>query len=124
MVNFTHLGKSKKFNDAIKSSLAVLPTIGDPAPTKIFALVHYSTTHCWTDNVSELVGMVGEITGLKGVVFRAMYIIRVGVGSTYSPRNYNCTFTSEWALDIEVKQGEFAKVLLAHDQASNDYIPI
>jgi hypothetical protein len=135
MGDFKHFGNSQKFNDVIKSNLAALPTIGDPAPTKILGLVHYSrdsqiqnfhrsTIYSWTDNVSEMVCTVGEITGLKGIVFSAMYIIRVGVGLTYSPRNYDCSFTSEWALDIDVKQGEFAKILLRHDQASNVYIPI
>ena len=135
MGKFTHFGRSQKFSDAIKNSLASLPIIGDPAPTDILALVHYSkndqiqsfrcsSTHCWTDNVSEMVDMVGEITGLKGIVFRAMYIIRVGIGPTYTPLNYNCSFTSEWALDREVKAGQFAKVLLEHDRSSNVYIPI
>jgi hypothetical protein len=95
MENLTHYGESQKFNDAIRQNLADLPIIGDTKPTGILVLIHYSTndqiqsfrystTHSWTDNISESVDLVGQITQLKGTIFRAMYIIRVGVGSTYT----------------------------------------
>jgi hypothetical protein len=135
MCEFTHYGQSTQFNNAIRSNLSTLPIIGDPAPTKILALIHYSkddqirafrssAIHSWTDKVSENYEMVGKITGLTGITFKAMYLIRVGFGSSYAPRNYSCQFVSEWALDIHVKSDEFAKIMLSFDQCRGDYRPI
>jgi len=127
--------ESNDFAEIIHSKLPSVPTIGDPAPTEFLYLFHYSkdkeiqsfhrsTKFCWTSNISDDYSTVGVITGLKGVIFEAMYIIRIGVGASYKPRNHECDFMSEWALDIEIKSGKFTKIILYFDSSNGVYKPI
>ena len=135
MREFKVYNSSKDFVEIINSKFLSLPTIGDPAPTEVLTLFHYSknkeiesfrrsSKFCWTNHISEDYDTVGDVTGLKGILFEAMYIIRVGVGTSYKPRNNNSGFMSEWALDIEIINGQFAKIVLDFDSASGVYKPV
>ena len=132
MCIFQHYGTSGAFRHAILAAIAPLPIIGDPSPTKILALAHYSmddritsflksNSFNWTNNISEMKGAVGDVTGIHYKIFNAMYLIRVGVGPNYSPRNNSSSFVSEYAIDMTVKGGEFSMLKLMFNPRDEVY---
>lgn len=119
---------------AINAAQAV-PVIGDTSADEILILAHYSINpsinkfkltdrYNWTDRILDLPGAIQDNIQLgdNGQCYQALYLIRVGVGSSYRPRKDTGGIVSEYAIDMEVNQTQFVRLLLGFNTATGRYV--
>src|SRR5690606_34860911 len=105
---FLYAGKEASFLQALEAAASSIPILGDPNPTEIVGLVHYSkdanigsfrssSDYNWTHRVCDSQDCIAAITQLGEIRFKAIYIIRLGIGSSYKKRVSDVGATKEYA---------------------------
>ena len=133
MEDFRYNTNNLEFVEIITQAIQNLPTIGDQNPSRIIHLAHYSKNNqissfakniafSWTSRVSDDPKMIGKIIGYFDIDFSSIYLIKLGIGATYKPRNYSSSFTDEYAVDRVIQGSEFIRLNLIFNNATNHYV--
>ena len=137
-VKFTFLQANDAAGNAfmaqINGAISLLPVIGPPAPhDRIIHLAHFSAsespiawfhknaTYSWTQNVSNNAKTMGWVTALHDPPFRQIYLIRLGVNHQHRPRENEVGHMHEFAIDMMVLAGQFARMALHLDRRTGLY---
>lgn len=129
---FTH---TAAFYAALQPVLQALPIVGDASPTDSLVLAHYSpdpgitafaknARFSWSSGVSDDPKGIEKLIGMYSTLYQAIYLIKLGIGSTYKPRNHNQDFMDEYAIDISLSSNDFIAVLIKYDLKTGKYIII
>jgi len=129
---FSFAGKELSFLQALEAAANTVPTIGDPSPDEIIGLAHYSkdpnissfrssSKYQWTHRVCDTQDCISAITQLGEIRFKAVYVIRLAIGSSYTKRCSDVGVTKEYALGIPVPNGSFSKLLLEFNETTRSY---
>ena len=124
---------SAAFIGTLKLSLQGLPSIGDPSPTDNLFLAHYSTNSSitkfyndtkssWTNAVSDDPTIIEQLIGKYSTQYQAIYLINLGIGSTYKPKLHSSSFMKEYAIHMELSQNDFIVVPIQYVMATDKYI--
>lgn len=119
-LSFEYSIADRRFRQAVEAAVRSAPILGDVSSGKpVIALGHYSQSQdritafkrkagrkAWTRNLSQKATVIGQMTGLYGVVFHALYVIRVVDDGTM--QNHTSSHMDEWAINRALTDGEFA----------------
>ncbi|UJJ60508.1 hypothetical protein [Rhodanobacter denitrificans] len=116
---FEYSVASAGFIGALESAARQAPILDAADGLEIIALAHFSrgsdrisqfrrcSRFSWTNRLSHDPGVLGQLTGLYGVTFTGVYVIRVATAST---RSYSSGHMHEYAIDSELLDGQFVHV--------------
>ena len=132
MEEFTYYTGTESFIDAIKSCLDGLPILGDPSPSTIISLAHYSDNaeinlfkksydFNWTRKVTDNVESLRHVIGYSSDGFRALYILKLGIGNSYRPRDHDSSLMEEYAIDLEISRANIGLVKLDYIAGESRY---
>lgn len=120
------------FHHRLEDAATRLRTIGDPTPREAVVLAHYSDNPSltafarsndanWTRRVSNNPESLGKIIGWYGENYKAIYLIRLGIGPSYRPSGAPHDFVDERRINLAVDANEFVKVDLRFDKNEMRY---
>ena len=129
---FILMSECVEFRARAMSALDGLPIVGDPEAKRVIALAHYSADpsisrfkyslgSSWTQKITDIQDGVISLTGLRGRVFKSLYVIRFGVSSTQRMNFHDNSLMAEHAICTALEPGQFARLDLILDASTGRY---
>lgn len=120
---------------ALMAVWPTLPLVGDVTSGNELRLSHYSEDPAitsfvatdkfsWTQQTPSDPDQIATFTGKYSLRFRAIYLIRLGIGAAYKPGTWNGGggFV-EYAINRALSAAEFGKVPITYDPTIRRYVP-
>ncbi len=122
----------KEFIESIELSHADLPIVGESDSDSVLLLAHYSdnpsitkftldSKFSWTSRISDDPETIEQLIGMYSHTYKALYLLKLGLRNGCMPRNYECQFMKEYAIDLELQEEDFSVVRIYFDDTTSRY---